>query len=68
MHSILIKPVFSDHLSYVTLSWCSLEKSHQAGLTALALAAIQVSINSLPINLITTRNHWKIQTAIPIQH
>jgi hypothetical protein len=33
MHFILIKPVFSDHLSYVTLFQCSLERSHKTGLT-----------------------------------
>jgi hypothetical protein len=32
-HFILIKPVFSDHLCYVTLFQCSLGKSHKTGLT-----------------------------------
>jgi hypothetical protein len=29
----LIKPVFSDHLFYVTLVQCSLERSHTTGYT-----------------------------------
>ena len=28
-----IKPVLSDHLSYVTVFQCSLERSHKTGLT-----------------------------------
>ena len=33
MHFILIKPVFSDHLSYVTLFQSSQGRSHKTGLT-----------------------------------
>ena len=33
MHFILIKPVLSVHLSYVTLFQCSLGRSHKTGLT-----------------------------------
>ena len=32
MHCILTKPVFSDHLCYVTIFQCSLGKSHKTGL------------------------------------
>jgi hypothetical protein len=33
VHLILIKPVLSDHLSYVTPFEYSLERSHKTGLT-----------------------------------
>jgi hypothetical protein len=33
VHFILIKPVSSDHLSYVTLFQCSFGRSHMTGLT-----------------------------------
>ena len=32
LHFILIKPVFRDHMSYVTLFQCSLWRSHKTGL------------------------------------
>jgi hypothetical protein len=32
MHFILIKPVLSDHLPYLTIFHCSLGRSHKAGL------------------------------------
>jgi len=35
VHFILIKPVLSDHLSYVTLFQRSLGRSHNMGLTVL---------------------------------
>ena len=38
MQIILIKPVFSDHLSYVTLFQCYLGRSHETGLTMSATA------------------------------
>ena len=34
MHFILIKPVFSDHLSYMTLFQSSQGRSHKTDLTA----------------------------------
>ena len=37
MHFILIKPVLSDHLPYLTIFHCSLGRSHKAGLTRLFL-------------------------------
>jgi len=33
VHFILIKPVLSDHLSYVTLCQCSIGMSHKTGFT-----------------------------------
>ena len=33
MHFILATPVLSNHLSYVSLFQCSLERSHKSGLT-----------------------------------
>jgi hypothetical protein len=37
---MLIKPVFSDHLSYVTLFQCSLGRSHRIGLTVITIFRI----------------------------
>ena len=37
MHFILVKPVFSDHLSYVTIFQCSIGGSHKTGLTVQVL-------------------------------
>ena len=33
VHFISIKPVLSDHLSYVTIFHCSIARSHETGLT-----------------------------------
>jgi hypothetical protein len=33
VHLILIKPVVSNHLSYVTIFQCTLGRSHKTGLT-----------------------------------
>jgi hypothetical protein len=41
VHFILIKSVLSDHLSYITLIQCSLERLHKTGLT--------VSIYHMPL-------------------
>ena len=35
VHNILIKPAFSNHLPHVTLSHCSLGRSHKTGLTVI---------------------------------
>ena len=40
MHFILNKPVYSDHLSYLTTVQYSLERSHNAGLTVYCLRLI----------------------------
>ena len=42
VHFILIKPVFSDHLSYVTLFQCSLGRSHKTRLTVYVLGHSRV--------------------------
>ena len=44
MHFILINPVFSDHLSYVTIFHRSLERSHTTGLTIIYLYFFSVMI------------------------
>ena len=40
---MLIKPVFSDHLSYVTLFQCFLERSHKTALTVYTIHCITSS-------------------------
>ena len=50
MHFILIKPVFIDHLSYVTLFQCSHGRSYKIGFCNTGLAnltcLIQIPVNS----------------------
>jgi hypothetical protein len=43
VHFISIKPVLSDHLSYVTIFHCSLGRSQKTGLTVLVSNTISMS-------------------------
>jgi len=38
VHFISIKPVLSDHLSYVTIFHCSIARSHKTGLTVYTIS------------------------------
>ena len=40
VHCILTKPVFSDHLCYVTIFQCSLGKSHKTGLSVFFIFSV----------------------------
>jgi len=46
---ILIKPVLSDHMSYVTIFHCSLERSHKTGLIVFLILCIKYSSGLLII-------------------
>jgi len=43
VHFISIKPVLSDHLSYVTIFHCSLGRSQKIGLTVLVSNTMSMS-------------------------
>ena len=53
MHFILNKPVYSDHLSYVTIFQCSLWRSHKAGLTVYLKTKNKTGLHY-------TKSRWKI--------
>jgi hypothetical protein len=53
VHFILIKPVLSDHLSYVTIFHCSFGRSHKTGLTVITHFCMSID---LQLNLIMSNS------------
>ena len=53
VHFILIKPVLSNHLSYLTLFLCSLGRSHKTGLTVLQYNLSVQAAQMILISLLT---------------
>ena len=70
MHFISIKPVLSDHLSYVTIFHCSSGRSHKTGLIVLlkykpkgnkSYGTKDKGLLRVKHDMITACQHWKAE-------
>jgi hypothetical protein len=69
VHSISIKPVLSDHLSYVTIFHCSPGKSHKTGLTVYGIyIATLMTCPECDYNLNFSLDRSALYGGVPSEH